>query len=200
MRILAIDTATSRPSLALVADGSGPRIVDLPPQAAEALAPAVAALLSEGGIEPRGVDLVAVVSGPGSFTGLRSSVAFARGFARAAGARLVSVPTFAAASAALPDPPSADLVLDALRGEVHRRRRRGGELEPTEDRVSRARAAEDAARAGVVVLDLDAGDKPLRLASHVAAIARTAPPDPAAALVYGRPPAAEERFGPGEER
>ena len=200
MRILAIDTATSRPSLALVADGSGPRIVDLPPQAAEALAPAVAALLSQGGIEARGIDLVAVVSGPGSFTGLRSSLAFARGFARAAGARLVPVPTFAAASAALPEPADADLFLDALRGEVHRRRRRGGELEGTEERVARARAVEDAARAGVAVLDLDGGDRPLRLASPAAAIARAAPSDPSAALRYGRPPAAEERFGPGEER
>lgn len=197
MRLLAIDTATSRPSVALVADGSEPRTVGLPPQAAEALAPAVAALLAESGVAPRDLDRVAVVSGPGSFTGLRSSLAFARGLARAAGTALVLVPTFEAASAALPAPAVADLLLDALRGEVHRRRRRAGRLEANEERLPRARALEEAGRDGAAVLDLDASG--LFLALPAADIARTAPAGAAAEVLYGRPPAAEERFGPGEK-
>jgi tRNA threonylcarbamoyladenosine biosynthesis protein TsaB len=55
----------------------------LPHLAAEALA--------ESGIPPGALDLIAVVAGPGSFTGLRASLAFAHGLALASGATLVAV-------------------------------------------------------------------------------------------------------------
>jgi tRNA threonylcarbamoyladenosine biosynthesis protein TsaB len=195
MRLLAIDTATPRPSLALVVDGSEPWTVELPRKGAEALAPAASSLLVSAGISPRDLDRIAVVSGPGSFTGLRSSLAFARGLARAAGALLVPLPTFEVVSAGCPEPPDADFLLDALRGEVHRRRRRHGLLAPAEERLARSRALEDAALHGVLALDVDA--LALLLAPAAAGLAATAVPDGTAALLYGRPPAAEERFGPG---
>ncbi len=196
MRLLAIDTATPRPSLALVVDGSEPRTVELPRQGAEALAPAVSSLLASGGISPRDLDRIAVVSGPGSFTGLRSSLAFARGLARAAGCLLVPLPTFEVVSSACPEPPDADFLLDALRGEVHRRRRRQGRLSPTEERLTLSSALEDASREGVPVLEVSALG-PL-LAPAAAALAALAAPDGTAGLLYGRPPAAEERFGEGD--
>ena len=194
MRLLAIDTATPRPSLALVVDGAEPRTVELPAQGAEALAPAVAALLAAASLAPRDLDRVVVVSGPGSFTGLRSSLAFARGLARATGALLVPVPTFEAASAALPTPPDADLLLDALRDEVHRRRRREGTLGPEEPRLARAAALAEAERARTRVIDLDTV-RPLlsTAAAGLGAVAESGSDE----LLYGRPPAAEERFGPG---
>ena len=194
MRLLAIDTATPRPSLALVVDGAEPRTVELPAQGAEALAPAVAALLAAASLAPRDLDRVVGVSGPGSFTGLRSSLAFARGLARATGALLVPVPTFEAASAALPIPPDADLLLDALRDEVHRRRRRGGTLGPEGPRLARAAALAEAERAGTRVIDLDTV-RPLlsTAAAGLGAVAESGSDE----LLYGRPPAAEERFGPG---
>lgn len=195
MRLLAIDTATPRPSLALVVDGSEPWTVELPEKGAEALAPAVSALLDSAGLSPKDLDRIAVVSGPGSFTGLRSSLAFARGLARAAGALLVALPTFEVAAAACPEPPDADLLLDALRGEVHRRRRRMGRLAPADDRLARSRAAEEAERDAVPALDIGAL-APL-LAPAAAGLAACAAPDGTASLLYGRPPAAEERFGPG---
>jgi len=195
MRLLAIDTASPRPSLALVAGGPEPATVELPLHGAEALAPAVADLLSRAGLSPRDLDRVAVVSGPGSFTGLRSSLAFARGLARACGALLVPVSTFDAASAALGGPPDADLLLDALRGEVHRRRRRLGLLEPAVERLARPAALAEAERDGVPVLDLDA-ERAL-LSPAAAALAGRAAGGADGTPVYGRPPAAEERFGPG---
>ena len=199
MRLLAIDTATPRPSLALVVDGSEPWTVELPRKGAEALAPAVSSLLVSAGISPRDLDRIAVVSGPGSFTGLRSSLAFARGLARAAGALLVPLATFEVVSAGCPEHPAdADFLLDALRGEVHRRRRRHGLLAPAEERLARSRALDDAARDGVPALDVDA--LALLLAPAAAGLAATAVPDGTAALLYGRPPAVEERFGPGESR
>jgi tRNA threonylcarbamoyladenosine biosynthesis protein TsaB len=195
MRLLAIDTATPRPSLAVVADAPRPWLAELPLLGAEALAPAVASLLREAGLAPRDLDRIAVVSGPGSFTGLRSSLAFARGLARASGALLVAVPTFEAAHRALPTPSDADLVLEALRGEVHRRRRRRGELRSVEERLLRRDAEEAAARDGVELVDL-ARTRP-RLAEAAAALARSIPAGNGGELLYGRPPAAEERFGPG---
>lgn len=193
MRLLAIDTATPRPSLTLVSAGEE-RTVELPQRGAEALAPAVAALLASAGLSPRDVERVAVVSGPGSFTGLRSSLAFARGFARAVGARLVPVPTFEAVNETLPAPADADFLLDALRGEVHRRRRRGGTLESIEERLARAEAEADAARDSVGAVDVGAAG--LLLSPAAANLAGRAATGVTESVRYGRPPAAEERFGP----
>lgn len=197
MRLLAIDTATPRPSLAVVIDDGVPRTVELPRLGAEALAPAVASLLSAAELVPGDLDRIAVVSGPGSFTGLRSSLAFARGLARATGALLVPVPTFEAAAGAVPAPPDADLLLEALRGEVHRRCRRGGVLSPVGERLSREAAIIEADRAGVPVIDL--GSAALLLAPAAAELARLAPDGEPGGLVYGRLPAAIERFGPGDD-
>ena len=47
--------------------------------------------LAEAGAAPGTLDLIAVVAGPGSFTGLRASLAFAHGLALASGAALVPV-------------------------------------------------------------------------------------------------------------
>jgi tRNA threonylcarbamoyladenosine biosynthesis protein TsaB len=197
MRLLAIDTATPRPSLTVVSGASEPSTVELPRLGAEALAPAVSAALAAAGLAPRDLDRIAVVSGPGSFTGLRSSLAFARGLARATNALLVPVPTFEAASEALPTPPDADLLLDALRGEVHRRRRRAGLLAPAEDRLAREAAEADATGAGVPAVNLE--EAAILLSPAAAELARRVTPDAeAGALRYGRPPAAEERFGPGK--
>lgn len=197
MRLLAIDTATPRPSLALVVDGADLRTVELPLQGAEALAPAVAALLAAAGLRPRDLDRIAVVSGPGSFTGLRSSFAFARGLARASGALLVPVPTFEAASAAQPEPADADLLLDALRGEVHRRRRRASCLVGTEERLERVAAESEARREGVTAIDV--GGLQRFLSPAAAGLAARAPAQSAGSLLYGRLPAAEERFGRGAD-
>jgi hypothetical protein len=63
--------------------------------------------------------------------------------------------------------------------------------------LPRETALLEAARDGVLAIDL--GDRLESLARAAAALAaRAAGPGPAAILSYGRPPAAEERFGPGE--
>jgi tRNA threonylcarbamoyl adenosine modification protein YeaZ len=196
MRLLAIDTATPHPSLTIAVDGSAPRTVELPRLGAEALAPAVASLLAGVGLLPSDLDRIAVVSGPGSFTGLRSSLAFSRGLARAARAVLVPIPTFEAASEAIPDPPDVDFLLEALRGEVHRRRRRNGILSPLEERIPREDASVEADRDGVPAIDV--GSAALLLAPSAASLARQAPGGEPGSLVYGRLPSAIERFGPGE--
>jgi len=60
------------------------------------LAPMTRDLLSAAGIAPDRVRVIAVITGPGSFTGARVGVAFARGLALGLGARAVGVSAFEA--------------------------------------------------------------------------------------------------------
>lgn len=57
--------------------------------------------LRRGGLEPRDVDVVAVSSGPGSYTGLRIGVSTAKGLASAVDADLVAVPSLEALAASV---------------------------------------------------------------------------------------------------
>jgi tRNA threonylcarbamoyladenosine biosynthesis protein TsaB len=100
MNLLVLDGALARCSAAAFADG-----VRLAEEVAEgartqptALPPMAARLLRRLGR----LDAVAVVVGPGGFTGLRAAIALAEGLALGAGARLVGVTTGEALAAALP--------------------------------------------------------------------------------------------------
>jgi tRNA threonylcarbamoyladenosine biosynthesis protein TsaB len=48
---------------------------------AERLAPMVVEVLQDAGVQPDAIDRIAVCTGPGSFTGLRVALSFAKGFA-----------------------------------------------------------------------------------------------------------------------
>lgn len=80
------------------------------------LFPAMERVLRQASVAPCDVGLVAVGTGPGSYTGLRVGVTAARAFAYACGARLLGVPSCDAwahaAAAAAGDAPLA-VVLDA---------------------------------------------------------------------------------------
>jgi tRNA threonylcarbamoyladenosine biosynthesis protein TsaB len=197
MRALAVDTASPVPALAVVdAPGTGvPRetLHLLPPASAEALVAELSTLLREAGIERTHLDRVAVLSGPGSFTGLRAGVAFARGLARALGVPLHPIGTFRAASTAFPDPADADLLLDAGRGDVHRARRRGGLLTEDVRPLFRAVALGEARAAGIAVVDLASAGRPLASEAGRLALAETGEPGPVSPA-YGRKSAAEEKL------
>lgn len=192
MRVLSLDSASPGPSLAVAdEEGRGP-VSALPAAAAEALPRAVAAALAAAGLGVGDLDRVAVLSGPGSFTGLRAGIAFARGLSRARGIPLVLVPTFRAAAAALPSPADAVFVLGAGRGEVHAARRAAGRL--TEESVPRSydAVAAEAAADGLALVDV--GLAALPLASAAARLAAAAGPRSGGHVVYGRPSAAEEKL------
>jgi tRNA threonylcarbamoyladenosine biosynthesis protein TsaB len=190
MLILSLDTASPFPSLA-IGGGDGPeRIRPLPPNAAENLPIALEALLADAGQTVRDLGRIAVLSGPGSFTGLRAGLAFARGLARGRGIPLVLVATFAAADEARPDPADAVFVLDAGRGDVHAALRTGGRVGDAVPPRPRREVEAAAAARGHSVVDLGVEDLPLaaaagRIAARDATGSRT--------LVYGRPSAAEEK-------
>ena len=79
-----------------------------------------AELLAAAGLEPRDIDLVAVGRGPGSWTGLRIGLSFARAFAWARGVRCAGVPSADATARALATPAIARLlyVANARAGEL----------------------------------------------------------------------------------
>lgn len=99
--ILGINTAQRLHELALIdeqPDGSRKLIAEQrwadERRDVEDLAPFLKALLEEHGLEKSEIKQVVVVSGPGSFTSLRTGVAFANALAEGLGARLYAMDTF----------------------------------------------------------------------------------------------------------
>ncbi len=86
---------------------------------AQSLIAETAALLGRHGCIAKQLQLVAVSIGPGSFTGLRVGVVFAKALAYATGCRLVAVDSFHAIAAASPPEVSEVFVVsDAQRGDL----------------------------------------------------------------------------------
>ena len=196
MRVLSVDSATPSPALTVADEAGHGRVRALPAAAAEVLPRAVAEALGDAGLAVGDLDRVAVLSGPGSFTGLRAGISFSRGLARARGIPLVLVPTFSAASAAFPEPGEVVFVLDAGRGDVHAARRSAGRL--AEEPAPRPREAvfAEASAGGVPVVDL--AQAALPLVSAAARLAAAAGPEPGR-VTYGRPSAAEEKLAAARE-
>jgi len=128
LTVLAWDTSTDRPAAALIrwrkgetevladyAGDSGPHSQLLPPQAAR--------MLAENGLAPGQVDLMVVGRGPGSFTGLRTGLALAKGLALGCGRPVLGLGTFEVlATQILAAEPDKDVLavplIDARHGEV----------------------------------------------------------------------------------
>jgi len=93
MRVLALDTTTRAGSVALVEDAQviEERAGDPARTHAERLPRDIHALLDDRGLASADVDLFAVASGPGSFTGLRIGIATMQGLAFVHRRRIVPV-------------------------------------------------------------------------------------------------------------
>jgi tRNA threonylcarbamoyladenosine biosynthesis protein TsaB len=99
--ILAFDSAGLGASVAVAI---GERVLAeehdaLPHGQAERLLPMIDQAIRRAGQRPDSLAIVAVTTGPGSFTGIRVGLAAARGIALATGARLIGVTGFAATAA-----------------------------------------------------------------------------------------------------
>jgi tRNA threonylcarbamoyladenosine biosynthesis protein TsaB len=124
-RIIAVETSGRHGSVALAL---GDRLLEeraFPVQQEHArdLLAVVEALRADQGWPAGQIDQVHVSIGPGSFTGLRVAVAFARALALASRAKIVAVPTLeviARNCLRLPVPPGRlAVILDAKRGQVY---------------------------------------------------------------------------------
>ena len=85
----------------------------------ERLAPMVRDLMGEAGLAFNALDRIGVTVGPGSFTGLRVGLAFAKGLALALDRPCVGVGTLEALAASAEAPGYRAAVIDAGRGQVY---------------------------------------------------------------------------------
>ena len=123
MRILGFDTATSACSAAVWEDGriAARRFEPMSRGQSERLMPMVREVLSEAGADFPDLDLLAVTTGPGAFTGLRIGLAAARGMALAGDLACFGVTTLDAVAAGVSETERQKanvlVVLDSKRAE-----------------------------------------------------------------------------------
>lgn len=121
MKILAVETATSRGGVALADDDRivGESIVADPRLQAERILPMIDELLKAAGWSVRDLDAIAVSIGPGSFTGVRIGLSTVKGLAMAANIPIIPVSTLDALGTMLaPFKGYIRPMLDARKSEV----------------------------------------------------------------------------------
>jgi tRNA threonylcarbamoyladenosine biosynthesis protein TsaB len=96
MKCLAVNTATKILSIAIVDDGKTLHLFETPEMRDQGnvLLTHIREGLAKNGLDFPGLDLLAVVTGPGSFTGIRVGLSAMRGIALAAGKPLIGISSF----------------------------------------------------------------------------------------------------------
>lgn len=138
MIVLGVDTALNACSVAVV---DGDRVLASTTETMvrgqqERLSPMVRDLLQEAGVRPAQVGRVAVTVGPGSFTGLRIGLAFAKGFAFAREVPCVGVGTLEALAGSASGAGLTAAVIDANQGQVYLQLFESGRSLMAPDRLS----------------------------------------------------------------
>jgi tRNA threonylcarbamoyladenosine biosynthesis protein TsaB len=130
MKILALDTSTSHAALGICDDG---RILaeltfDAGKNRGESLAPALQSMLGWLHLAPADIEAYAVGLGPGSFTGLRTGLAFVKGLHLANPRPVAGVSTLEAIARNASTDAAILPLIDAKKGQVFaaRFRRQGG--------------------------------------------------------------------------
>ena len=121
MKLLAIDTATERCSVALLIDDRiVERATETPRGHADLVLPMVEAVLAEGGLKLQQLDGLAYGRGPGAFTGVRIAVGVAQGLAYGAHLATVGISNLAAVAQQFASAGARILVcMDARMNEVY---------------------------------------------------------------------------------
>lgn len=125
MNVLALDTASDRFGVAVVADSRvlAEASYTMGRRHGELVAVVIAETLDRVGLQPRELDGVAVSLGPGSFTGVRIGLAAAKTLSFATGVPLVGIGSLellaASAAGGLHGPGTVCALLDARRGDAY---------------------------------------------------------------------------------
>jgi tRNA threonylcarbamoyladenosine biosynthesis protein TsaB len=121
MIVLALDTALGACSAAVTRDGQALAAISEPMTRGhqERLASLVRETMIEAGVAFAEVDRIGVTVGPGSFTGLRVGLAFAKGLALALGKPCIGIGVLEALAASNPGQGLTAAVIDAKRGQVY---------------------------------------------------------------------------------
>jgi len=121
MKILALETTEKFGSVALLEDNRVLAEIVLPKdrRSSQTLHPAMLSLFGTTQTAPKEIGIVAVVTGPGSFTGLRVGVTAAKVFAYTTGAKAIAFDTFQTIAFGSTVPGSLiSIGVDAQRSEV----------------------------------------------------------------------------------
>lgn len=121
MRLLAIDTATERCSVALRLDGRTiERASEQPRGHADLILPMVESVLQEAGLRLTDLDGIAYGRGPGAFTGVRIAVGVVQGLAFGADLKTVGISNLAAVAQQVARPGDRILIcMDARMEQVY---------------------------------------------------------------------------------
>ena len=121
MIVLSLDTALAACSVAVTRDGDVLAALSEPMHRGhqERLAPMVEEAMRAAGLPFTAIDRIGVTVGPGSFTGLRVGLAFAKGLGLALDRPCVGIGTLEALAASDPGPGLTVAVIDARRGQLY---------------------------------------------------------------------------------
>jgi tRNA threonylcarbamoyladenosine biosynthesis protein TsaB len=213
MKILSLDTAMGACSAAVIdTDSDRPLAAAYVPMErghAEALPPMVAEVMATAGLRFSQIDRIAVTRGPGTFTGVRIGISFARGLGLATGVPVVGIDTLSAIAANESAASPLLVVSDARNDEIYAAIFDAGRRQVIGPHVTSAKDAATRAEAGSIVLgtaahavltaggckDLavsSAGDLPV--AATFAALAATMLPGPMPLPIYLRAPDAKPQL------
>lgn len=104
--------------------------------------------MADAGVAFAALDRIGVTVGPGSFTGLRVGLAFAKGLAAALDRPVVGISTLDALAASVEAAPTVAALIDARRGQVYARFWRDGAPEGPAEALTVAAAADRIAGLG----------------------------------------------------
>lgn len=194
MTLLAIDTCLGACSAALLRDGQvlAARAEPMARGHQERLAPLVRDLAVEAGVDFKNLFEIAVVVGPGSFTGLRVGLAFAKGLGQALSIPVIGVGALEALAAGVVADGVVFAAIDAKRGQVYIQAFEAGEplMAPDALLVETAAARLPELAAGRTVTLVGSGAGLLAEVAPGATVIAADYPDPVAVarLAAGRQP------------
>ncbi len=215
MKILSLDTAMAACSAAVIdTESRKPMAEAYAPMErghAEALPPMVAEVMAASGLSFQDIDRIAVTTGPGTFTGVRIGLAFARGLGMALDIPVIGIDSLSAIAVNELAPVPLLVVSDARNGEVYaalfdadRTLLSGPEIStvaattanlPPATLILGTASAAVIAAAGTPALSA-ANANVLPVASRFGQLAATALPGPMPAPLYLRSPDAKPQTSP----